>query len=237
MSYVLKVDDLSKKYGNTTIFENVSFVLRRGETLGLFGKSGSGKSTIGKCLIKLEKATKGEIWFQDTNISSMPERKFRKMRSKIQMIFQHPEISFNPKYRLFKSISEPLAYHTNKKTEDVFNSLEELIRETGLKKEILYRYPDQLSGGELQRAMMVKIYSLNPDIIISDEPTSMLDVSVQAQVLSLMKRLQLKNKTSMILISHDPHVILNMCDHIGVLEEGKLRITDRNTFSDKYASF
>ncbi|MDI9633619.1 MAG: dipeptide/oligopeptide/nickel ABC transporter ATP-binding protein [Methanolinea sp.] len=207
----------------------MSFSLGSGETIGLFGLSGSGKSTLGRCILGLERPTEGRVYVEGREV--VAGRVPRGTIPPIQMIFQHPEVSFDPRKRLLVSVTEPLVYHTRRAQEEVFESLMPLIQAVGLKREHFMRYPHQLSGGEIQRAMLVRIYSLKPRIVIADEPTSMLDMSVQAQVLSLMKTLQGRNGNACIFISHDPDVIQAMCERVGVLNGGRFQLMEMDAFA------
>lgn len=231
MQPVLIAENLYKTYGHGDIFRNVSFTLNPGETVGLFGMSGSGKSTLGRCLIGLERPSGGSVSFCGERISKLSSRKFRKIQPGMQMIFQHPEVSLDPRMRLIDSVTEPLRYHTKQKKETVFKELLPLIEAVGLRPEQFMSYPNQLSGGEIQRAMMVRVYSLSPRLIVADEPTSMLDMSVQAQILTLMQKLQEENNTSCVFISHDPEVMQAMCDRVGILEQGRFTMSDPDTFA------
>ncbi|HRU80704.1 MAG TPA: dipeptide/oligopeptide/nickel ABC transporter ATP-binding protein [Methanolinea sp.] len=232
---LLSVEGLHKTYGHGDIFSDVTFTLRGGETIGLFGMSGSGKSTLSRCILGLERPTHGKIRFEGLEITRMRRSFFSGIKPLIQMIFQHPEVSFNPRMKLIDSVTEPLVYHKKISVEDVFTMLMPLIEAVGLKKEQFFRYPHQLSGGEIQRAMLVRIYSLEPKLVIADEPTSMLDMSVQAQVLTLIRTLQQKNQNACIFISHDPEVIRIMCHKVGVLENGKFRVMNMEEF-EAYAA-
>ncbi len=232
MSSVLQVTNLHKTFGHGDIFRDVTFSVNRGETLGLFGPSGCGKSTLGRCILGLEKLTSGTIFFQGRNISTLRRKERPHFQIKMQMIFQHPEISFDPRRRLLYSITEPLVFHEKRNPDDVLNTLMPLLHAVGLHPDLLSKYPGQLSGGELQRAMMVRIYSLSPQLVVADEPTSMLDMSVQAQILNLMKELQENNHTACIFISHDPEIMQIMCDRVGVMSEGGCTIMTKNEFSE-----
>ncbi|MDD4254876.1 MAG: ATP-binding cassette domain-containing protein, partial [Methanofollis sp.] len=172
-SELLRVEHLRKTYGHGDIFSDVSFTLEPGKTMGFFGMSGSGKSTLGRCILGLERPTRGSVWFEGTEVSGLKGKALARIRPGMQMIFQHPEVSLNPKWKLFDSVTEPLAFHQKREREEVFQDLMPLIRAVGLRREQFSRYPHQLSGGEIQRAMMVRIYSLAPRLIVADEPTSM----------------------------------------------------------------
>ena len=237
MQPLLIAENLHKTYGHGDIFKNISFELNPGETIGFFGMSGSGKSTLGKCLIGLEKLSGGHVIFSGRDISHLPDRKLRKIRPGMQMIFQHPEVSLNPRMKLIDSVTEPLAYHKKQKKSVVFEELAPLIEAVGLRPDQFLCYPSQLSGGELQRAMMVKVYSLQPPLIVADEPTSMLDMSVQAQILVLMRNLQKQYNTAGIFISHDPEVMQVMCDRIGVLKDGKFNMMKSSEFKEYFINY
>ncbi|AKB45566.1 MULTISPECIES: ABC transporter ATP-binding protein [Methanosarcina] len=219
---VLSVNELAMNFGTLDVFTNVSFSVSRGETLGLFGKSGSGKTTIGKCIVGLERPTGGEIRVQGANILNMGKKEFRKLRPKIQMIFQHPETSLDPRMKAFENLIEPLKLHSGLKQDALLKRGEELAELTGLRPEHLARYPVQLSGGEIQRIVLARIMALSPDFIVADEPTSMLDVSVQAQILRLMQKLQRETGVSYLLISHDLEVLRKVCHRIAYLDNGTI---------------
>ncbi|KKG16221.1 peptide ABC transporter ATP-binding protein [Methanosarcina sp. 2.H.T.1A.6] len=219
---VLTVNELAMKFGTSEVFKNISFSVARGETLGLFGKSGSGKTTIGRCIVGLEKPTGGKILVHGEDILSMGKKEFRKLRPKIQMIFQHPETSLDPRMKAFENLIEPLKIHSGLKQDSLLKRGEELAELTGLRPEHLVRYPGHLSGGEIQRIVLARIMALSPDFIVADEPTSMLDVSVQAQILRLMQKLQRETGVSYLLISHNLEVLRKVCHRIAYLENGTI---------------
>jgi len=219
---VLAVNELAIKFGTSEVFKNVSFSVALGETLGLFGKSGSGKTTIGRCIVGLERPNFGEIKVNGKDILKMNKKEFRKLRPKIQMIFQHPETSLDPRMKAFENLIEPLKLNSELKRDAVLKKGEELAKLTGLLPEHLVRYPNQLSGGEIQRIVLSRIMALSPDFIVADEPTSMLDVSVQAQILRLMQKLQMDTGVSYLLISHDLEVLRKICHRIAYLENGTI---------------
>lgn len=215
-------------FGETEVLKNVNFSVAAGETLGLFGKSGSGKTTLGRCIVGLEKPSAGEILIYEKNTRSrkntltMNRGEFRKLRPKIQMIFQHPETSLDPRMKVFESLIEPLRLHTNLEKAELIKKGEKLAGLTGLLPELLARYPNQLSGGEIQRVVLARIMSLSPDFVVADEPTSMLDASVQAQILRLMQKIQRETGVSYLLISHDLEVLKTVCNRIAYLENGTI---------------
>ena len=218
----LAVNQLAMRFGTSEVFKNISFSVARGETLGLFGKSGSGKTTVGRCIVGLERPTGGKILVQGVDILSMEKKEFRKLRPKIQMIFQHPETSLDPRMKAFENLIEPLKLHSGLGQDALLKRGEELAELTGLRPEHLARYPSQLSGGEIQRIVLARIMALSPDFIVADEPTSMLDASVQAQLLRLMQKLQRETGVSYLLISHDLEVLRKVCHRIAYLEHGTI---------------
>lgn len=227
MSPLLNVKNLCKKYDSTRVLNNVSFVVEKGETLGLFGRSGSGKTTVGRCIVDLESLDSGDIHFEGRSIFSMSRQDFVKVRPKIQMIFQHPETSLDPRMNGMASLMEPLMLHSDLSAKQIFEKVMDLIELVGLRMEHLDRYPSQLSGGEIQRIVLARILSINPSLIIADEATSMLDVSVQAQILRLMEKVQDDTGVSYLLISHDIDVLENVCDRIAYLENGTITRIDK----------
>jgi peptide/nickel transport system ATP-binding protein len=223
---VLEVNELAIKFGTLEIFKNVSFSVASGETLGLFGKSGSGKTTIGRCIVGLEKPIDGEIKIQGKNILSMGKKEFRKLRPKVQMIFQHPETSLDPRMKAFENLIEPLKLHSGLNKTALIQRGEKLAELTGLLPEHLARYPSHLSGGEIQRVVLARIMAVSPDLIVADEPTSMLDVSVQAQILHFMQKLQRENGVSYLLISHDLEMLRKVCHRIAYLKNGNIDLIE-----------
>lgn len=225
---LIEVKSLSKDYSHLKVLQSVSFCLRENETLGLFGISGSGKTTIGRSLMLLEKPDSGEILFQGKDLLKMNKKEISLVRPKLQMIFQHPETSLNPKMKVQDSIAEPLIIHKNLSREEIHSELKRLMRLVGLRPEHLERYPHQLSGGEIQRAILARIISLEPKFIVADEPTSMLDASVQAQILRLMMRLQNDTEVTYLFISHDLDVLRAVCDRIAYIEAGSIKSIEMN---------
>jgi ABC-type oligopeptide transport system ATPase subunit len=197
---LLRVENLKKVY-TTGIFkkrwfsavDNVSFSISSGETLGLVGESGCGKSTLGRVILRLIPPSDGRIFFKGRNVTAVGQRELIKMRAKMQIVFQHPESALNPRMRIYDSLIEPMRIQhlVNNRSEEKEKACE-LIELVGLNEEHLSRYPHELSGGQIQRVVLARILSLQPEFIVADEPTSMLDVSVQAQVLNLFKDIQQK---------------------------------------------
>ncbi|MDD2438623.1 MAG: dipeptide/oligopeptide/nickel ABC transporter ATP-binding protein [Methanosarcinaceae archaeon] len=225
---LLKVENLKKHY-SAGLFsrkviravDGVSFELERGKTLGLVGKSGCGKSTLGRTILRLLEPTAGKVFFEGRDLSELKGRELKKLGRKMQIIFQHPEASLNPKMRIYDCVAEPLRIHSLCKQGAEKTWVYKLIEAVSLNEELLFRYPQELSGGQLQRVMIARILGLRPKFIVADEPTSMLDPLVQAQILSLLKNLQQEYGISFLFISHDPALVEWMSDEVAVMEMGK----------------
>jgi len=201
---------------------NVSFSLYKGETLGIVGESGCGKSTLARCILRLIEPTKGSVRFLGRNILSMPKEEMRQLRKKIQIIFQDPFSTLNSKMSVGKIISEPWAIFKDivpKKNWD--KKIKELLISVGLNIEDIDRFPHQFSGGQQQRIGIARALALNPEVIICDEPVSALDVSIQAQIINLLKEIQSKTNISLIFISHDLSVVQHISDRVGVMYSGE----------------
>ena len=181
--------------------DGVDIEIKEGETLALIGESGSGKSTLGRMLLMLTEPTKGEVIFEEKNLTKMKKSELRKIRRKMQLIPQYPDTALDPRWTIYESIAEPLRIH--KIADNEYDKIKELIEIVGLKEDHLNRFPHELSGGELQRAVIARAMALNPKFIVCDEPTSMLDVSVQASILNLLMELQKEKNLSYLFITHD----------------------------------
>ena len=227
----LKAENLSRKYGSGLmgrgkyIFRDVSFELEPGKTFGLMGPSGEGKSTLGRIISGLESPTDGAVFFNGNPLSRMKKAEYTTFRRKVQMMFQDPTDAFNPRKRIKHSIFEVLNLLEISGTERI-RCTKEMLKTTGLPEEVLLRYPSQLSGGQLQRLALGRILLLDPEYIVLVEPTSALDVSVQAQILHLLKNVQAEQGISYLLISHDEAVIRFMSDSCGELENGQMDLIE-----------
>jgi len=201
--------------------DGVSLEIGSSETLGLVGESGCGKSTLGRVAIRLLEPTAGRIIYEGVDITRLSNRKLKEFRRRAQIVFQDPNTSLNPRMTVYEILVEPL-YEYGMVPSDPESFLVERLNSVGLGKEHLFRYPHELSGGQKQRIAILRALLLNPSLIVLDEPTSSLDVSVQAQILNMLKDLQAEHKISYLFISHDIAVVNYMSDRIAVMYLGKI---------------
>ena len=233
---ILKVSCLSVDYKSNNSFlfpweknksfravDNINFEIKEGETLGIVGETGSGKSTIAKAVINLLKVSSGKIFFQNNQIANLDEKNMRNYRKEIQMIFQDPLASLNPRMNVGEIISEPLKVHYPNLTKNELKyQVQDIMNNVGLLSNQINRYPHEFSGGQCQRIGIARSLILRPKLIICDEPVSSLDVSIQAQVINLLKELQEKFKLTYLFITHDLNIAKHMSDNIMVLNLGKI---------------
>lgn len=211
-----------RKKGEVKAVDDVSFYVKKGETLGIVGESGCGKSTTGRLLMRLIEASDGKIVFEDKEITSMSKTELRKIRRDIQMVFQDPYASLNPRHSIEQILEEPLIVHGIGTKEERRKRVKEMLEVVGLSSYHAKRYPHQFSGGQRQRIGIAKALMTKPKLIIADEPVSALDVSIQAQVLNLMKDIQKEFGLTYIFIAHDLGVVRHISDRVGVMYLGRL---------------
>ncbi|MFS4460084.1 ABC transporter ATP-binding protein [Bdellovibrio sp. HCB2-146] len=227
--FPIKKGLLLRQVGSVKAVDDVSLIVKKGETLGLVGESGCGKSTLGRTLIRLYEPTAGELKFHGQDFLKSSGDTLRKQRKNIQMIFQDPYASLDPRMTVGQIIRQPMDIHNVGTNEERNKRVLELIELVGLRKGHVNRYPHEFSGGQRQRICIARAIALNPELIICDEPVSALDVSIQAQILNLLKELQEKLGLTYIFISHDLSVIEHICNRIAVMYLGKIvEIADRD---------
>ena len=224
---LLEVKNLKKYFqtpkGQLHAVDNVNFAIEEGKTLGVVGESGCGKSTTGRTILRLLEATDGEIIFEGKNIRDYSKAEMKKLREEMQIIFQDPFASLNPRMTVSEIIAEPLIIHNKCKTkEELNNRVKELMDTVGLSQRLVNTYPHELDGGRRQRIGIARALALNPKFIVCDEPVSALDVSIQAQVLNLMKDLQEKLGLTYMFITHDLSVVKYFSNDIAVMYLGEL---------------
>ncbi|MEI7476131.1 MAG: dipeptide ABC transporter ATP-binding protein [Actinomycetes bacterium] len=201
--------------------ENISLEITEGETLGIVGESGCGKSTLGRMIVRLEDPTAGSIIFEGKDLAKESNRALRSIRKRLQMIFQDPYASLNPRRQIGKIVEEPLRIHGMGKTERRTLALE-LLKKVGLDENSYEKYPHEFSGGQRQRVVIARALALNPKLVVADEPVSALDVSIQAQVLNLFKDIQKEMGLTYVFIAHDLGVVRHVSDRIAVMYLGKI---------------
>ncbi len=215
--------------GYVRAVDGVSFSIARGQTMGLVGESGSGKTTIGRTIVRLYKPTAGQILFGDKDLATMGGEELRLARQRVQMIFQDPFASLNPRYTIGSLIAEPMHIYKVASHAEIRERTAELLRVVGLRPEYIDRYPHEFSGGQRQRIAVARALSINPEFVIADEPVSALDVSIRAQVLNLLQRLQQQFNLTYLFVSHDLSVVRHVADRIAVMYLGRIvELADRD---------
>lgn len=231
MHFPVKAGIIQRTVGYVKAVDDISFSVKKGETLGIVGESGCGKSTMGRALIRLYEPTDGKVLFDGTDITKLPEKELRPLiRKKIQMIFQDPYASLNPRKSLGNLLNEPMKVHGlygSQKERD--EKIKELLNVVGLHSSSINHYPHEFSGGQRQRIGIARSLVLNPELIIADEAVSALDVSIQAQIINLLEDLQEEFNLTYIFISHDLSVVRHIADRVGVMYLGKMaELADKN---------
>ena len=224
---ILEVRNVKKAFGSKLVLENINFTLNAGECLGIVGLSGGGKSTLIKIIARLIPSDGGEIFLCGEDITHATGNDFYK---NMQMIFQTPEDSFNPRRTLGASIAEPIKNFLG--GENLRERVENLLMEVGLPKNYAERYPREVSGGECQRAAIARAISINPKLLICDEATSALDVTIQAQIIALIKKLCVERNIACLFITHDLEILPRIADRVLVLENGHLRTLEESKFKE-----
>jgi oligopeptide transport system ATP-binding protein len=221
---------ISRQTGAVKAVDGVSFTLNEGETLGLVGESGCGKSTTGRAILQLQKPTSGEVYFYDTELTGLSPNQLRALRPKMQMIFQDPYASLNPRHTVGKIVGEPLLIHGFGTVEEIKARVIELLDMVGLKEVHYKRFPHEFSGGQRQRIGIARALALNPSFIVCDEPISALDVSIQAQVINLLQDLQKELNLTYLFIAHDLSMVKHISHRVAVMYLGKIaELADRKS--------
>ena len=202
--------------------DNVSFNINKGEIFGLVGESGSGKSTLGRSILRLVPFTAGSVHYSNTEISALEPNQLMRWRPKLQMIFQDPYASLNPRMTVYETLAEPLLYHAIADKKTVAKQVQQLMDDVGLDRSSVLKYPHEFSGGQRQRIAIGRAIATKPEFIVADEPVSALDVTIQAQILELILNLVEKHELTMLFISHDLSVVRSICDRVAVMQKGKL---------------
>ena len=230
---LIRVENLKKYYpirggvithttGYVHSVDGVSFSIAEGETLGLVGESGCGKSTVGRQLVGLETPTGGRLFYQGKDMEKLSGKEKKSVRTQLQMVFQDPYSSLNPRKHIYEILSQPMLYHGISNKETVHRDVDRLLDMVGLPKHVLGRYPHEFSGGQRQRIGIARALSLNPRFLVCDEPVSALDVSIQAQILNLLMDLQEEKNLTYMFITHDMSVVKHISDDIAVMYLGQV---------------
>ena len=220
---------IQRKIGDIKAVDGVSFFIRRGETLGLVGESGCGKSTTGRAILQLYRPTGGHVYFEGKDLTRIKGKELRHMRRRMQMIFQDPYASLNPRMTVEAIVGEPLEVHGLAKGKEKRERVQELLAQVGLNPYFINRYPHEFSGGQRQRIGIARALAVDPDFIVCDEPISALDVSIQAQIINLLQDLQEQRGLTYLFIAHDLSVVRHISDRVAVMYLGKIvELADRD---------
>ena len=213
---------LSRVVGWVKAVDGVDISIEENTVVALVGESGSGKTTTARCILKLHEPTSGKILFMGEDITKLKGKRLKKYRRNVQAVFQNPFLSLNPRMKVEDIVAEPLKTHTNMSRKEIVETVKDLLAKVGLPKDVLRRYPYDLSGGQAQRVAIARAIALKPKLVVLDEPTSALDVSVQAQILNLLADLKEEMKLSYLLITHDLSVVRYISDYVYVMYLGKI---------------
>ncbi|MFH0886926.1 MAG: ATP-binding cassette domain-containing protein [bacterium] len=219
---MIEIKNLSVNFGKVKAIDNVSLDIADGEVLGLVGESGSGKTTLGRAILGLIRPGSGQVKFRGADVHQLRGDELKKMRSLAQIVFQNPYSSLNPKMKISTMIEEPLVIHQKWDKNKRIGRVNELLNLVGLSADFMNRFPHELSGGERQKVGIARALAVNPKFIVCDEPVSSLDVSVQAQILNLLKDLKKKLKLTYLFITHELAVVSYMADRVAVMQKGRI---------------
>jgi oligopeptide/dipeptide ABC transporter ATP-binding protein len=220
--FPIKAGFFNKEIGAVHAVNNVTFSINRGETLGLVGESGCGKTTAGRCILGLIKPTSGEVIFDGINLSTKDKKQQKNLRKRMQIVFQNPYSSLNPRMKIQEILTEPFIVHKEGSKESIKQRIKELADMTGLSTDSLRRYPHEFSGGQRQRIVIARALALNPAFIVADEPVSALDVSIQAQIINLLENLKKELGLTYLFISHDLSIVKYVSTKVAVMYLGEI---------------